>query len=216
MSTHERDIARFLAELHERLDRAVAGRSRISGDQTAKRWRHANSRWRKSGSSARSAKLKEMDQRLQSAIAQFEAEGRGDHREDSVKLRAAQGRRTSRAPGGENQAGVRGASAGHRVRRDAGGSLSSQSKKASRVRLKGVREPARVRRKLSGGLLEVEAGLMKMQVSTDDVEEVLPVDARSRTASQECFVRARAALGRFLSRDQRHRAARRGSPRSGG
>ena len=44
----------------------------------------------------------------------------------------------------------------------------------ARVRLKGVREPARVRRKLSGGLLEVEAGLMKMQVTTDDVEEVLP------------------------------------------
>jgi DNA mismatch repair protein MutS2 len=27
---------------------------------------------------------------------------------------------------------------------------------------------------MSGGLLEVEAGLMKIQVSTDDVEEVLP------------------------------------------
>ena len=43
-----------------------------------------------------------------------------------------------------------------------------------RVRLKGVREPARVRRKLSGGLLEVEAGLMRMKITTDDVEEVLP------------------------------------------
>jgi DNA mismatch repair protein MutS2 len=43
-----------------------------------------------------------------------------------------------------------------------------------RVRLKGVREPARVRRKMAGGLLEVDAGLMKMQVSIDDVEEVLP------------------------------------------
>jgi DNA mismatch repair protein MutS2 len=40
--------------------------------------------------------------------------------------------------------------------------------------LKGVRESARVRRKLSGGLFEVEAGFMKMQVSADDVEEVLP------------------------------------------
>ena len=41
-----------------------------------------------------------------------------------------------------------------------------------------MREPARVRRKLAGGLLEVEAGLMRMQVSTDDVEEVLPVTAQ--------------------------------------
>jgi DNA mismatch repair protein MutS2 len=31
-----------------------------------------------------------------------------------------------------------------------------------------------VRRKLTGDVLEVEAGLMKMQVSLDDVEEVLP------------------------------------------
>ena len=44
----------------------------------------------------------------------------------------------------------------------------------SRVRLKGIREPARVLRKLSGDRLEIQAGLMKMQVSVDDVEEVLP------------------------------------------
>jgi DNA mismatch repair protein MutS2 len=42
------------------------------------------------------------------------------------------------------------------------------------VRLQGVREPARVRRKLEGGRLEVEAGFMRMQVSEDDVIEVLP------------------------------------------
>jgi DNA mismatch repair protein MutS2 len=43
----------------------------------------------------------------------------------------------------------------------------------SRVRLKGVREPARVKRKIGTDKLEVEAGFMKMQVSIDDVEEVL-------------------------------------------
>jgi len=42
------------------------------------------------------------------------------------------------------------------------------------VRLRDVRDPARVRRKLSGDRLEVEAGFMKMQVSIDDVIEVLP------------------------------------------
>ena len=44
----------------------------------------------------------------------------------------------------------------------------------TRVRLKGIREPARVRRLLGGGRFEVEAGFMKMHVSTEDVEEVLP------------------------------------------
>ena len=44
----------------------------------------------------------------------------------------------------------------------------------TRVRLKGIREPARVRRLLGEGRFEVEAGFMKMQVSAADVEEVLP------------------------------------------
>ncbi len=44
----------------------------------------------------------------------------------------------------------------------------------ARVRLKNVRDPARVRRLLGNGKIEVDAGFMKMQVSVDDVIEVLP------------------------------------------
>jgi DNA mismatch repair protein MutS2 len=44
----------------------------------------------------------------------------------------------------------------------------------SRVRLKGIRQPATVRRLLPGGQLMVEAGFMKMQVPVADVEEILP------------------------------------------
>jgi len=44
----------------------------------------------------------------------------------------------------------------------------------ARVVLRGIRQPARIRRILCDGHLEVEAGFMKMQVSIDDVEEVLP------------------------------------------
>ena len=43
-----------------------------------------------------------------------------------------------------------------------------------RVRLKGIREPARVRRVLGDGRFEVEAGFIKMQISAGDVEEILP------------------------------------------
>src|SRR5437660_459443 len=49
----------------------------------------------------------------------------------------------------------------------------------ARVRLKGIREVGRVRRKLSDNRLEVEAGLMKLQVGLDDVEEVLPAEPES-------------------------------------
>jgi DNA mismatch repair protein MutS2 len=44
----------------------------------------------------------------------------------------------------------------------------------ARVRLRDVRDPAVVRRKLANGRIEVEAGFMKLQVSEDDVIEVLP------------------------------------------
>jgi DNA mismatch repair protein MutS2 len=43
-----------------------------------------------------------------------------------------------------------------------------------RVRVKGIRDLARVRRLLGKGRFEVEAGFMKMQISADDVEEVFP------------------------------------------
>jgi len=43
----------------------------------------------------------------------------------------------------------------------------------ARVRLKGIRQPATIRR-ISGDLLEVEAGFLKMRVPAAEVEEVLP------------------------------------------
>jgi DNA mismatch repair protein MutS2 len=44
----------------------------------------------------------------------------------------------------------------------------------ARIRLRGVRQPARVRRIIDDGKIEVDAGLMRMQVGIEDVQEVLP------------------------------------------
>jgi DNA mismatch repair protein MutS2 len=46
-------------------------------------------------------------------------------------------------------------------------------KEGARVRLKGIREPARVRRLLGADAIEVEAGFLKLQVPRSDVLEVL-------------------------------------------
>jgi DNA mismatch repair protein MutS2 len=51
----------------------------------------------------------------------------------------------------------------------------------TRVRLKDIREPATVRRILKNGLLEVEAGFLKMQVPREDVVEVVPGNFTERT-----------------------------------
>jgi DNA mismatch repair protein MutS2 len=50
----------------------------------------------------------------------------------------------------------------------------------SRVRLKDVREIATVRRILKNGILEVEAGFLKMQVPREDVAEVVTTKAEER------------------------------------
>jgi DNA mismatch repair protein MutS2 len=43
-----------------------------------------------------------------------------------------------------------------------------------RVILKGIRQPARVRRIINDDVIEVDAGFLKMQVSREDVQEILP------------------------------------------
>ncbi len=52
------------------------------------------------------------------------------------------------------------------------------------MRLRGVRQPAVVRRILGDETVEVEAGFLKMRISTADVEEVLPAaDAGARKST---------------------------------
>jgi DNA mismatch repair protein MutS2 len=173
MSTHERDMERFLAELHERLDHLATTEKELREQREAlvAREQALAKEWEQ----RERAKFKEMDERLQSAIAQFETEGRqtidkilssGEQRKaaEQAERRVAKTRREFEERAREIVLGERPPVA-----------AVVKIEEGSRVRLKGVREPARVRRKLSGGLLEVEAGLMRMQVSTDDVEEVLPV-----------------------------------------
>ena len=85
------------------------------------------------------------------------------------------------------------------------------------MRLKDVREPARVRRILAGDRIEVEAGFMKMQVSVDDVIEVLPeTGGASDKLPQERQLQARAGTDARAPGDQRDRPARRRSARHGG
>jgi DNA mismatch repair protein MutS2 len=177
MSTHERDMERFLAELHDRLDHLAKseGELQTQREALAAREQALAQEWQQ----REKAKFKEMDERLQSAIAQFEAEGRetiekilsgAEQRKaaEQAERRVAKTRREFEERARETVLGERPQSA-----------PAIKIEEGSRVRLKGVREPARVRRKLAGGLLEVEAGLMRMQVSTDDVEEVLPVTPQS-------------------------------------
>jgi DNA mismatch repair protein MutS2 len=175
MSTHDRDIAKFLADMHERIDRLaeVEEDLRLQKQALVVREQVLAKEWEQ----RERAKFKEVDERLQAAVAEFEAQGR-----ETIQkiLGGAEQRKAS------EQAERRVAKTRREFEQTARSVVFGEASAAppslvieegSRVRLKGVREPARVRRKLSGGLLEVEAGFMKMQVSTDDVEEVLSATA---------------------------------------
>ncbi|MDP8989980.1 MAG: Smr/MutS family protein, partial [Acidobacteriota bacterium] len=67
----------------------------------------------------------------------------------------------------------------------------------ARVRLKNIRQPATVRRILSNGLLEVDAGFLRMQVAASDVEEVLPPSGAQAPRSPVAFRQGPSFDGNF-------------------
>ena len=177
MSTNERDIAGFLEELHRRLDSVAQTEHDLLRQQQslAAREQSLAKEWEQ----REAAKFKEIDERLQSALAEFETQSRETIEKilgSAEQRKAAElaERRVAKTKREFEQ------KARSEVFKEAPAAKAfAPIEEGSRVRLKGVREPARVRRKLSGGLLEVEAGLMKMQVSTDDIEQVLPATPES-------------------------------------
>ena len=172
MTGQERDVARFLAELHDRVERlAEAEREfRRQTEALAVREQSVAKEWER----RETAKFREMEDRLQGALAEFEAESQAAIQK--IQDTASQRKAVEQA---SRQASKTKREFEERTRVNVFGPTSTGKpplaiEEGVRVRLKGVREPARVRRKLAPDLLEVDAGLMKMQVSMDDVEEVLP------------------------------------------
>jgi len=179
MSDRERDVTRFLSELHRRIDEARVLEDDLRRKQAdlEKQQKELAREWEK----RESAKLKELERRMDAALARFEAQG-----QDAIAKIGQSGERRK----AEQEAQRRVAKAKRELKEDFSATvLETQDEsrrgdlpalkieEGARVRLRDVREPARVRRKLSNDRIEVEAGFMKMQVSIDDVIEVLPEKA---------------------------------------
>jgi DNA mismatch repair protein MutS2 len=176
MSDRERDVTRFLAELHRRIEEAqTLERSlREKLAELEKREKELARDWEK----RETAKLKELERRTDEALAKFEEQAH----ETIGKIAQGGDRRKA-----EQDALRRISKTKRELREDFQTTVLATQDEARqgtiqplrieegvRVRLRDVREPARVRRKLGNDRLEVEAGFMKMQVSVDDVIEVLP------------------------------------------
>jgi DNA mismatch repair protein MutS2 len=184
LGDRDRDVAQFLAELHRRIEEAQALETTLNEKiaATEKREKELAREWEQ----RETAKLKELERRTEQALAHFEEQARqtieqiargAEHRKaaQEAERRVAKTKRELRE---DFQTTVLA------TREDArqGEIRPLRVEEGSRVRLRDVREPARVRRKLTGDRLEVEVGFMKMQVSIDDVIEVLPDKPAERAA----------------------------------
>jgi DNA mismatch repair protein MutS2 len=183
MSDRERDVTRFLGELHRRIEETTALEQSLRDQLAAlgKREKEIAQEWEK----RETAKLKELERRTDEALAKFEEQAQQTILKITGKIAEGSDRRKS-----EQDAQRRVSKAKRELREDFQTTVlateddSRQDRiqplrieEGARVRLKNVRDPARVRRNLGNGRIEVEAGFMKMQVSIDDVIEVLPETA---------------------------------------
>jgi DNA mismatch repair protein MutS2 len=191
MSDRERDIAKFLTELHRRNDEAAAREHRLEQMQAAlsAREKELAQEWEK----REAAKLKELERRCDLVLANFEAQAR-----DTIERIAQSAERKKAVDVGQRSV----AKAKRELREEfettvlatrddaRQGELGRRPKieEGVQVRLKGIRDLARVRRILSDDRIEVEAGFMKLQVPVEDVLEVLPeADAGAKLPKNVSF-----------------------------
>jgi DNA mismatch repair protein MutS2 len=193
MSDRERDLGRFLSDLHQRLRDVQTLEADLRQKQAAlaAREKQVALEWEK----RESAKLKELERRTEQMLAKFDEQAQQTIGEimhgveqrkaaEQAQRRLAKTKREFREEFRTTVLSTQDESRHGDLRRP-------EIQEGVRVRLQGIREPARVRRMLAGDRLEVEAGFMKMQVSVDDVLEVLPESGgAARLPKNVTFMRA--------------------------
>ncbi len=169
MTTVERDVAQFLAELHQRMNDLEGERASIAERERAVdvRERSLEQTWDRKYA----GKIAEVERRAAELSAQFEKRAKDTIDELSQKARAKIAKTSREYHESVESIAPRAAAS------PTGGVTPAPTLKlveGARVRLKNIRQPATVRRMLANGLIEVDAGFLKMQVSASDVQEVLP------------------------------------------
>jgi len=189
LAGQQRDIARFLAELHRRLEEVAAleDQLRAQKESLAATEQSLARKW----AERESAKLKELERRCDLVLEKFEAQAR-----ETIEKIAAGAGHGRVAASALRQVGKLKRELREEVETTV---LATQDEsrqgqlarpritEGARVRVKGVREPARVRRLLAGDLVEVEAGFMKLQVPAGEILEVLPSAPEAARPRQVSF-----------------------------
>ena len=181
LSSQEIELGRLIAGLHESLDLATRERTELETEKRriAIREREFRVEWERK----ESAKLAE----LQARFDAMQTEWRKRAEDVVAKVEALSTQRKA-----SDRAHVEVARATREMREEWETVASSpavvpkklQIVEGSRVRVKGLRELARVRKDLGNGRFEVEAGFMKMKIGVDDVEEVFAEGASGPATSK--------------------------------
>jgi len=174
LSEAGRDVSRFISELDRRLEETseLAEQLRRQKESLARTEELLARRWAEKEES----RLRELERRVEQLIQQFDAQAR----ETLEKIAAELGSRKT-AASVARQTG--------RLKREFRAELKAvfeaatekpppaavrlQLEPGARVRLRDLREPARVRRLLGDGKVEVEAGFLRLQISEEEILEVL-------------------------------------------
>jgi DNA mismatch repair protein MutS2 len=174
MSTNERDIAAFLSDLHRRLDEVKAKQMALAEEKV--RLERETLKEREEFRKAEEAKRREMERKAEAALAAFEKQAR----ETLENIQQSAGTSRKAADIAVRKV-VQAQTEFKREVREAVAAPAEQKRAAAiivdegdRVRLNGIREPARVRKLLPNGMVDVEIGIMKMRVPYADITELLP------------------------------------------
>jgi DNA mismatch repair protein MutS2 len=175
MSSTERDVAQFLAQLNDRLSEMEEQRKRLKATEDAldAREKSLEQTWERKYS----AKIRELEQQASALASQFE------QRAHSVLEELSQKAKTPKTQAMVSKTKREYSEAVQNLVPSSVVPTAPRLKLAEgvRVRLKGIRQPATVRRLMPMEMVEVDAGFLKMQVPVADVEEVLPpVDTPTR------------------------------------
>ncbi len=173
LSTQEIELSQLIADLHQRLEEASREKEALERERAALLVRERQLAIDLEKKEA--AKMRELEDRFEEIERRWQTRGEetlariaetADRRKavDQAKVQTSKMRREMREDWETSVVPAQPESATKKVKIEEG----------ARVRLKGIRDLARVRRSLGNGRFEVEAGFMKMQISAEDVEEVLP------------------------------------------
>ncbi|MEP6715903.1 MAG: endonuclease MutS2 [Terriglobia bacterium] len=172
LSNHEIELSRLVADLHKRLEENTRLSLALERERLALAARERQIALE--SERQQTAKLRELEERFE----EMQRRWQGRAEETLAKIAETSDKRKA-----VDQAQRQASRLSREMREDWQSTMTPAAANAAprpkvepdaRVRLKGIRQPARVLRVLGNDRIEVEAGFMKMQVAMEDIEEVLP------------------------------------------